>query len=142
MTRTGHERRHHKMQALRGACARLGALHERTLRPLPSNALHPGRADLARASRHTGEEIIMSTDADRMAADLAKIKAETALIEAQNAKARAETDKQLQVIIDQSIAETARLQAETRKIDREAVVAIAGTVAATLGLLKLAGLLK
>ena len=88
----------------------------------------------------------MSTDADRMAADLAKIKAETALIEAQNAKARAETDKQLQVIIDQSIAETARLQAETRKIDREAkwfpVVAIAGTVAATLGLLKLAGLLK
>jgi hypothetical protein len=103
-------------------------------------------------------DIEASTEGARMQAELVKLKAETELIELQNKKLQAEMTHGLLEYVKQSEAqrmadepakvraETSKLDTERRKILIEAIfypfVAFTGVVAATLALLKLAGLLK
>jgi hypothetical protein len=104
-------------------------------------------------------DIEASTEGERMQAALAKLRAETELIELQNRKLQAEMthglleyvklQSEAQRMADEPAkvrAETSKLDTERRKILVEAIfypfVAFTGVVAATLGLLKLAGLLK
>jgi hypothetical protein len=98
-------------------------------------------------------------DADRHQAEISKLKAETELLELQNKKLQAEMARglleylKLQSEAQRMADEPAMVRAETRKLDTEArkilieaifypFVAFTGVVAATLGLLKVAGLLK
>ena len=75
------------------------------------------------------------------------------MIEAQTAKLRAENDKQFQIDLQKSLAETDRIRAETQKLNREsrwfpvgiiaaAIVAVAGIFGIVAGILKFFGLLK